>query len=181
VASQTAAALAGPLDRLREEQATAFADLAEGLSHLERKGLDRTSLETGLAKAVAAVEQTVAPVAENLARLQERAETAPDPAVLQKSIRNFWLAIEDSLRRLGEVAAQLENGADGTSDAAALRDLETRLKGIDARLVALDRAPAADGDQGMGEVRLLLAELLASQARLASFGEGPSGSLGLPR
>lgn len=164
---------------------SALADIADIAAEPDDEGDARdtvASIVDGIAPVLADLEDRVSA---RIAALDRAAEAGgmpspslsqpdgPDPATLLRSIRNFWLAIEEALSRQGRILDRMERQA-GPDPEAVLRGLdsriEERLAEVDAlldRIVAGREAGEARPDMA---VRHGLAELLAAWQRREAEG-----------
>ncbi|MEL6205564.1 MAG: hypothetical protein AAFR47_09690 [Pseudomonadota bacterium] len=136
-------------------------------------GLTEETLRTELGTAAESIASRMAALETALAEkgglLSDSVETA------QKSMKRFWLAAEEALGRLDLGLTTLQERIDTTMEAgtAAPNDpgatLAPELEAIAERLDALRESAASPA---MAELRLLLAELLAGQARALTGHDG---------
>jgi hypothetical protein len=102
------------------------------------------------------------------ARLADRGSVLSDSVgTAQRSMKNFWLAAEDALRRIDESLVRLEALGGPDADAASrIDDAAARLEAVEGHLVSMEQRQQAV-DQGTAQLRQALTDLLACQARAA--------------
>ena len=177
VLKQQVAETAACLSRNLDEVGTAIFDDWRALSEqVEAQSATLAKLGPALqalAEAAPDAEATVEPVLARIDALETRLADrggvlSESVGTAQRSMKNFWLAAEDALRRIDESLGRLEGEESASADVAVRIGAATdRLDAVETHLQSMEQRQQTV-DRGTAQLRHALAELLACQARAAA-------------